>query len=106
MISVRNISKIFPITPVNPFRRAERVVALDGISLEAASGEVVAVIGRNGAGKTTLMKILCGLFAPDSGSASVCGFDCVSSRREVLRRTGLVTGGERSLYWQIGRAHV
>ena len=43
------------------------VNALDGVSLDIVPGRVHALMGENGAGKSTLMKILIGLYAPDSG---------------------------------------
>ena len=43
------------------------VRALDGISLLARPNEIVGVVGENGAGKSTLMKILVGVYPPDTG---------------------------------------
>lgn len=50
-----------------------RTVALDGVTLEVAEGELVGLLGPNGAGKSTLVKIACGLVRPSGGSAEVCG---------------------------------
>ena len=44
-----------------------RAHILHGVSLEAAAGEVVALLGRNGAGKSTVMKAIMGLLPPASG---------------------------------------
>jgi NitT/TauT family transport system ATP-binding protein len=44
------------------------VVALDGVDLRAASGEVVAVVGPSGCGKSTLLELVCGLAAADAGT--------------------------------------
>lgn len=43
-------------------------VILDGFSMKASRGEIVALLGPNGAGKTTSFSILCGLVKPDSGA--------------------------------------
>lgn len=47
--------------------------ALKNVSLEVKRGEILGVIGRNGSGKTTLMRLLSGIFLPDSGSLSIHG---------------------------------
>ena len=57
LLKAENISKSFP-----------GVKALDKVQLLIEAGKVHAVMGENGAGKSTLMKILIGMFLPDSGS--------------------------------------
>ncbi len=47
--------------------------ALRGVSLRVARGEIVALLGENGAGKSTLIKILGGIYTPDSGQVMVDG---------------------------------
>src|SRR5437763_14713652 len=54
-------------------KRFSGVVALDGVSLTADRGELVAVIGEDGAGKSTLMKILGGVQEPDTGQILIDG---------------------------------
>ena len=54
---------------------AGRQNALDGIDLEVAYGERVALLGANGSGKSTLLKLLDGVIAPTSGSMSALGMD-------------------------------
>ena len=46
-----------------------------GVSVRIRAGEHVAVVGRNGSGKSTFVNLLCGLYAPSSGSVRVCGLD-------------------------------
>jgi branched-chain amino acid transport system ATP-binding protein len=48
-------------------------VALDGVSLSVAAGEMVALVGRNGAGKTTLLDALSGVVAKESGKIVIRG---------------------------------
>ena len=54
-------------------KRFALVKANDCVNLEVARGEIHALVGENGAGKSTLMRILYGLYRPDSGSISIAG---------------------------------
>jgi sulfate transport system ATP-binding protein len=63
--------------------------AVDGVTLDVPTGELVALVGPSGSGKTTLLRILAGLDHPDSGSVLFEGEDAASrSARE--RRVGFV----------------
>jgi oleandomycin transport system ATP-binding protein len=65
------------------------VRALDGIDMVAREGTVFGLLGPNGAGKTTAIRVLSTLLRPDSGRASVGGYDVVREPREVRRLIGL-----------------
>ena len=59
------------------------VRALDGVSLSADRGQVLAVVGQSGCGKTTLLELICGLQAPDSG-AIACAPAALMPQRDLL----------------------
>ena len=73
------------------------VKALDDVSFTVGKGEVFGLIGPDGAGKTSMFRILCSLLLPDSGTATVDGFDVVRQMREVRCRVGYMPG-KFSLY--------
>jgi len=62
--------------------------AVDALSFEVRSGQVVGLLGPNGAGKSTTMKMLTSYLKPDSGSARVGGKDVVNESLEVRRILG------------------
>lgn len=65
LLELKQIKKSFP-----------GVKALDGIDLTIQRGEVHALLGENGAGKSTLVKIMCGIYQPDSGGIFLEGQRC------------------------------
>jgi ABC-2 type transport system ATP-binding protein len=65
------------------------VHALSGLDLSVAEGTILGLLGPNGAGKTTCVRILTTLLVPDSGTATVAGFNVVTQGRELRRVIGL-----------------
>jgi len=77
MIEVKNLSRCF-----GP------IVAVDNISFSVDKGEVLGFLGPNGAGKSTAMRMLACFLKPDSGTATICGYDINQQPLEVRRRIG------------------
>ena len=64
-------------------------VAIDGITLSIAEGELVSIVGPNGAGKTTLVNLLTGLLAPTAGQVRFKGEDIAGVGPVALARRGM-----------------
>jgi ABC-2 type transport system ATP-binding protein len=69
----------------------DKVHVLRGVDFDVARGSIFALLGSNGAGKTTIVRILTTLLKPDSGTASVGGFD-VGSQPARVRESISLTG--------------
>ncbi len=82
MIETRNLGKRF----------GSRV-AVDDLSFQVATGEVLGFLGPNGAGKSTTMKMLTGFLAPSAGTASIFGFDIRSRTLQAQRLIGYLPEG-------------
>ncbi|MEP6743998.1 MAG: ABC transporter ATP-binding protein, partial [Gemmatimonadota bacterium] len=67
------------------------LVAVDGLDLTVAKGEVLCLLGANGSGKTTTIRMLCGLLTPTSGAATVAGVDVVKDPDAVRRKIGYMS---------------
>ena len=77
MIGVQNVTKYYG-----------QVCALDRVSFDVKSGEIVGLLGPNGSGKTTLMRILTGFFSATEGTIHVAGIDVSTSSLAVRNRLG------------------
>lgn len=73
-------------------KRFGRVRALDAVSFSVGKGELFGLIGPDGAGKTTLFRLLTTLLTPDSGTATVDGFDIVDDYLSIRSRVGYMPG--------------
>ena len=72
-ISVRNVSYRYP---------GADTEALKDITFDVKPGERIAIVGANGAGKTTLVKLISGLYRPQTGSIKVAGADIHEYNRD------------------------
>jgi len=76
-VSVRGVTKLYG---------AQK--ALDNISFEVKSGEIVGFLGPNGAGKSTMMKIITGFMPPSSGNVLVNDIDVGNDNIEIRKKIG------------------
>ena len=65
------------------------LVALNGVTVEAARGRITGLIGPNGAGKTTLFNVCCGFLKPDEGTVTLDGKDIAGETPARRARLGL-----------------
>jgi ABC-2 type transport system ATP-binding protein len=64
------------------------IVAVDGVSFDVQKGQVLGFLGPNGAGKSTVMRMLACFLRPDSGTATVCGYDILKNPVDVRKSIG------------------
>jgi ABC-2 type transport system ATP-binding protein len=76
-IKVSNLTKIYG-----------KQKALDNVSFEISTGEVVGLLGPNGAGKSTMMKIITCFIPQSFGEVSVCGYDTLEQAIEIRKKIG------------------
>lgn len=69
------------------------LVAVDELSFEVGSGEVLGFLGPNGAGKSTTMKMLTGFLTPTSGTATINGHDIITDSLAARRAIGYLPEG-------------
>jgi sulfonate transport system ATP-binding protein len=85
MLVLDNIGKTYP----------NGVRALDGVSLDVAFGDIVAVVGGSGCGKSTLLRLVCGLDRPSQGTIKLDGAPITAPHEKI----GIVFQEPRLLPW-------
>src|SRR5436305_3716148 len=88
ILSVRDVVKVFG-----------AVRAVDGVSFNVRRGTITGLLGRNGAGKTTTIRMITGIFMPDSGSIEWLG-ETAGAGGSFRDRVGYLPE-ERGLYKQM-----
>ena len=81
LIRLRGVTKTFPA----PSKDAPPIIAVDGVDLEVAAGEVCGIIGYSGAGKSTVLRLINALETPTSGTVEIDGRDITRLPEKALR---------------------
>jgi len=83
-IELKNVTKIFNVNKQNSIYSTlknlrsknsglKKIIAIDNLSLSIKKGETIGLIGLNGGGKTTLLRLIGGIYSPDSGTINIVG---------------------------------
>ncbi len=79
----------------------KRIQALDDVSLEVYSGEILGILGPNGAGKTTFLNILSTLLLPDKGTVEILGLKLIPKNFHRIRRLFNMSSGYPNFPWSL-----
>lgn len=79
------------IETTNLTKKFGEFTAVDAITFNVKRGEIFGFLGANGAGKTTAIKLLCGLWLPSGGQATVAGFDIYRETEKIKKNIGYMS---------------
>lgn len=86
MIEVSGLTKTFT------DKKRGTITAVNNVSFSCPAGQVFGLLGLNGAGKTTTLRMLATMLKPDSGTATLAGYDLLKSPGDVRKSIGFLTG--------------
>jgi ABC-2 type transport system ATP-binding protein len=78
--------------------RSGASIALENVSLNAAPGRILVLLGPNGSGKTTTLKLISSILLPDSGRVLIGGADTKTDSVHARRQVGFAVANERSFF--------
>jgi len=94
-ICLREVTKVFR----RPDGRGD-LLAVDRLSFEIATGEIVAVLGKTGCGKSTMFNLVAGLIEPSAGAVEVIGHDPFREFGFFRGKIGIIFQGDRLMPWR------
>ncbi len=92
LLEVSHITKRF-------VSKKQQVIAVNNVSFDISSNEIVGLVGHNGSGKTTILKMLAGLLYPDEGTIKIEGE--LWEEKQVKETIAILLEGSRSFYWNL-----
>lgn len=103
MLEAIKLSKTFKVKKrENIFHsNVQEIEVVSEVSIKIEPGQIIGLVGINGAGKTTTIKMLSSLLMPTKGKILIDGIDGLKNKNILRGKIGLITGGERNLYWQL-----
>ncbi len=101
-IRFENVSKAFGRTGSG----REAFLAVDDLSLEVATGEIVALLGKTGCGKSTMFNMIAGLLEPTRGAVRVCGQNPFKNFGWFRGKIAIVFQNDRLLPWRTALGNV
>jgi ABC-type multidrug transport system ATPase subunit len=84
ILEIKNLTKNF----ISGILKPQKYIAVDNVSFDLQSGEILALLGSNGSGKSTLMQMLLSTITPTSGSIKYFGRSLKTHRSEILKNVG------------------
>lgn len=94
MIEIKDLTKVYKLSKKQMLKQKTKSnikKAVDGVSIQANSGEIYGLLGPNGAGKTTTLRCIATLLKPTEGEILVCNHDTIKESEAVRKNIAFLT---------------